>query len=75
MCDIIGRSVVIRTEEDLGEDYVESASGILACGTIGTTFVNPDLVSLPMDATSDGNAFDGPGTDLCYTPAVVVPPV
>ena len=68
----MGRSIVIRAYEDLGAAtdpdtsaaYDPSQEYILACGTIGNTRVNPSLVSLPIDATSDGF---GPavGMNLC----------
>lgn len=63
--------MVIRSKEDEGTSFDESDSGILACGTLGSIIVNPDLVSLPIDATSDGDAFGagsefGNGTDYCY---------
>ena len=68
----MGRSVAIRVAEDLGaaEDpdtgaaYDPSSEYILACGTIGNTRVNPSLVTIAPDATSDGNGFI-PGNDLC----------
>lgn len=65
MADIIGRAVVIRSTEDPGTSFDESDGGILACGTLGSIIVNPDLVSLPLDATSDGDAMDE-GTDFCW---------
>ena len=68
----MGRSVAIRVAEDLGaaEDpdtgaaYDPSNEYILACGTIGNTRVNPSLVTLAPDATSDGTPLFA-GSDLC----------
>jgi hypothetical protein len=71
--DIMGRSVVIRVAEDLGAG-IDSDTGVaydpsqeynLACGTICKTRVNPLLVSLPADATSDGSPMV-PGSSSCF---------
>ena len=68
VADIIGRAVVIRSEEDPGTSFDESSGGILACGTLGSIIVNPDLVSLPRDATADGDAMTDPtpSSTFCY---------
>ena len=75
VADLMGRSIVIRSAEDLGAGtdpdtsaaYDPDQEYILACGTIGNTRVNPSLVSLPIDATSDGTPMF-PGSTLCSEP-------